>query len=123
MKIYFAHPVSDYGGSARQQEALQALGRRSGDIVNPDSPVHQAGYAMYGMTYFLKQIEECDELVYMTFSDGSIGAGVWKEIAHAHGLGKRVLRVQHGRFLSALLPMHVLTERQTGRKLKELGAR
>lgn len=87
MKIYFAHPVTDYG-SERQAEALSSLQkyyreqwpRTNLEIENPDHPHHQEGYNREGMDYFKKIVESCDRLAFMRFPDGSIGAGVGREI-------------------------------------------
>lgn len=87
MRIYLAHPVTDYG-TKRQADAIDALRKywaeeRSSkqlEIENPDQPHHQNGYELEGMAYFKKVVESCDRLAFMRFSDGSIGAGVGREI-------------------------------------------
>lgn len=86
-KIYFAHPVTDYG-TPRQAEAVAYLSRQW-QVVNPDDPHHQAGYAAEGMAYFERLAAGCDLLAFMRFPDGSIGAGVGKEIEAAKQAGVR----------------------------------
>jgi hypothetical protein len=91
MRIYFAHPITDYG-TERQARALAGLrahfvddlGRRHFEIENPDQPRHQIGYETGGMEYFKAIIEKCSHLAFMRFPDGSIGAGVGREILWAH---------------------------------------
>lgn len=87
MKIYLAHPITDYG-TERQSAAISALRkywaeehpRQPIEIENPDQPHHQEGYDREGMDYFKKVVESCDRLAFMRFPDGSIGAGVGREI-------------------------------------------
>lgn len=85
--IYFAHPITDYG-TERQAEAIAYLSR-DWKVVNPDHPDHQAGYAAEGMAYFERLAASCDVLAFMRFPDGSIGAGVGKEIEAAKQAGVR----------------------------------
>lgn len=85
--IYFAHPVTDYG-TERQSAAIAYLSEQW-EVVNPDSPEHQAGYAANGMAYFERLAASCDLLAFMRFPDGSIGAGVGKEIKAAQDAGVR----------------------------------
>lgn len=87
-RVYFAHPVSDFGTS-RQAAAIEAItafyaaiGQRI-QIINPDLPEHQEGYAKKGMPYFRDLVDTCNDLVFMRFPDGSIGAGVAQEIRWA----------------------------------------
>lgn len=90
MKLYFAHPITDYG-TERQARAMADLRRfwaeerprQPLEIENPDQPHHQAGYAEEGMAYFKKVVEACDMLAFMRFPDGAIGAGVGNEIRWA----------------------------------------
>lgn len=89
MKMYFAHPVTDYG-TERQAWALAGLKHhftedlgRPLTIENPDQPLHQAGYDAEGMDYFKRVVESCDSLAFMRFPNGAIGAGVGREIGWA----------------------------------------
>jgi hypothetical protein len=99
MKCYLAHPVTDYGGSERQQRALRAIVGEHIDPVNPDGRKHQRGYKKHGMNYFLKLVAECDLLAFMRFPNGSIGAGVAKEIAKARELGICIYDVSTGEMI------------------------
>ena len=86
-KIYFAHPITDYG-TQRQARAVAYL-ESQWEVVNPDKPEHQEGYKAEGMAYFERLAAGCDLLAFMRFPDGSIGAGVGKEIEAAKLAGVR----------------------------------
>jgi hypothetical protein len=91
--IYFARPTSLYDTPAdiRGYAALISAGYR---IVDPNTPLHQLGYKANGMSWFLSVIEdEADALAYMTYLDGSVGAGVAREILEAHLHGLPVFRI------------------------------
>lgn len=47
MKIYLAHPVSDYR-TPRQAKALTLVTAAGHTIENPDTPWHQDGYRQHG---------------------------------------------------------------------------
>lgn len=92
MNIYFAHPITDYG-TERQASAIAAIEEYLGDawqVENPDQPHHQVGYSEEGMLYFERLAASCDAIAFMRFPDGSIGAGVGKEIDAAQGSGRAV---------------------------------
>lgn len=79
-RVYFAHPVSDYGTSweaAAETAITKAL--PGCDLVNPNAPDHEAAYQARGMTYFLEVCAGCDAVVAAPFPDGNFGAGVGKE--------------------------------------------
>lgn len=82
MKIYLAHPVSDYG-SPQQAKMLALLAGAGHTVENPDAAWHQNGYRQHGMGYFTDLVETCDGLAFARFPDGTIGAGVAKEIERA----------------------------------------
>ena len=91
-KLYFAHPVSDYGGP-RQVAALRLFAEGRWAVVNPDTRAYQIGYAEEGMPYFLGLVEACDALAFLWFPDGAIGTGVGAEIAAAFAAGLWVAEV------------------------------
>lgn len=95
MKIYLAHPITDYGTS-RQAEAITHLARHGWQIESPDQPAHQEGYAANGMAYFEKLAADCDALAFMRFPNGAIGAGVGKEIEAAKQAGRPILEYFQG---------------------------
>ena len=78
-KIYFAHPVSQYGTKVESDtiKHLEDLGMK---IINPNEPEHCEAYETQGMQYFIDLCNKCDGCIYTTFENGAIGAGVAKEI-------------------------------------------
>lgn len=119
MKIYFAHPVTDYGGP-RQAAAIVMLERSGYVVENPDQPNHQAGYKLGGMDYFMRIVEGCDALAYLRFPDGSIGAGVGKEILAAQLAGIPVYDIGYGELTPDDDPAPVLSVDETRALLAEL---
>jgi hypothetical protein len=95
-RCYFAHPVTDYGGSTRQIESIDRLVAAGWSVVNPDHPDHQAGYRDHGMQHFLDAVGTCDALAFLRFPNGDVGAGVGKEIEEALRLGLPVYDVADG---------------------------
>lgn len=94
-RVYFAHPVSDYG-TARELDALAAIQREFPGwvIENPNTEAHAAAYRERGMEHFAEVVGSCQSLVAWPFEDGAMGAGVWKEIeaARANKIPVYVLR-------------------------------
>ena len=81
MYIYYAHPLSIYGTpqEKRDLELLAALGHT---VLNPNGPQHDAGYRAEGMAYFNRITEPCHGVFFRAFPDGSIPAGVAKELEY-----------------------------------------
>jgi hypothetical protein len=86
-RLYFGHPVNVYG-TELQKFLLDRIRRgfREWEIVNPDRPEHDGGYARYkretgnGMEYYKKEVlPRCHGGVFLPFSDGMWGAGVHLE--------------------------------------------
>jgi hypothetical protein len=79
MKVYFARPVSQYGNKQdeRDLEMLKELGFK---VVNPNKEALAKEYQNRGMDTYLDLVVECDLVVFRSFVDGKISAGVWKEI-------------------------------------------
>lgn len=122
MKCYLAHPVTDYGGSERQIRAIEAIESRDWEVVNPDKPWHQKEYRQHGMRYFLELVEDCDCLAFMRFPDGTIGAGVAKEIEKALQRRLMIYDVSRGDLLpqNDMMPDRVLSVEQTRAKIAGL---
>ena len=76
---YYAHPMSIYNTAqeTRDLEIIKALGF---EVLNPNGPEHDAGYKAKGMDYFDECTKDCTIIVFRAFPDGSIPAGVAKEI-------------------------------------------
>ena len=129
MKIYFAHPVTDYG-TERQAKAIAALERhwrenrrQPIEIENPDREHHQEGYAKRGMDYFKEVVESCWSLAFMRFPNGAIGAGVGREIEWALNRSGHVYEVfDGGIYLARDMPTPVLSVEDTRALLRELRA-
>ena len=92
-RLYFGHPISLYDDPL-EVELVAEIKRRFPDweIVNPNSPEHQAGYVAYektrkdedgkptGMGYFFECVlPTCDGGVHLAFRDGMFGKGVFGE--------------------------------------------
>jgi hypothetical protein len=84
-KIYYAHPVSLYN-TPQEERDLATLKYLWPDAViyNPNSHHDQQGYKEWGFNWFLDRVSDCDLLVFRSFPDGKIGAGVWKEVNWAN---------------------------------------
>jgi hypothetical protein len=119
MRIYFAHPITDYGGP-RQSTAIGMLERYGHVVENPDQPHHQVGYKLGGMDYFMRIVEGCDALAYLRFPDGSIGAGVGKEILAAQLAGIQVYDIGYGELTPDDDPRPVLTVEETRALIAEI---
>lgn len=130
MRLYFAHPVTDYG-TERQAAAIAALEtywreerpRQPLEIESPDQPHHQEGYAAHGMAYFKGIVESCWSLAFMRFPNGAIGAGMgreikWKIINHGPVYELFDGRVYH----VADMPTPVLTVEETRALIAEIRA-
>ena len=106
MKLYFAHPLSDYN----TQFEARVLGYLSAvepfnkyEIVNPTQQYHQHAYIMlreYGhggdevaFRYWTRLAGSCDALVFLRMPSGRVGAGVAKEICEALTHGQRLFEV------------------------------
>lgn len=120
MRIYFAHPVTDYG-TEREANAVAVLesywkesrGQRL-EIENPNQPHHQAGYVAGGMDYFKGVVDACWSLAFMRFPNGAIGAGVGREIRWAIINGKMIYEIFDGRIYQARsMPTPVLSVEDT----------
>lgn len=115
MRCYLAHPVTDYGGTARQRAAIAAIEAKGWKVENPDKPWHQSGYQAGGMGYFLDVVENCDALAFMRFPCGAIGAGVAKEVERALQRGMPVYDFCKGQLKPTgnMMPGPLLTVEET----------
>lgn len=115
MKIYYAHPITTYNTDSEGADLHDLARLGFSDVLNPNAPEHDAGYKQHGMEYFMGLVDECDALAYRAFPDGSIPAGVYKEMARAVSAGKPVFELQPSTY------QRVLTVADTRKKLIELG--
>lgn len=121
IKFYYAHPVCYY------DTVIEAyvVGRMKGcdlEVVNPNTPEHQEGYAREGMDYFLKICEECSGCVFQSFTDFTLGAGVAKEVESFLNRDLPVYHIMYGQFITVndLDNYKVLSIEETRNKDREI---
>ena len=131
MRIYYAHPISDYGTTHEQvvQRSISLMlpafiGGYEPWIVNPNEPLHQKGYEERGMDHFMDVIDGCDGCVFDSFPGGIIGSGVAMEVKRFLDQGKPVWGVVgafcgYGFQRISELPACVAT-RETTREMSKL---
>lgn len=123
MRVYFAHPVSDYG-TPRETAAAAVMEAVGWSVENPNQPHHQRGYDAGGMGYFEQIARACDGLAFMRFPNGAIGAGVGKEVGAALDASKPVYELFDGEVhLVTGMPTPVLSVAATRALLTELQRR
>jgi len=81
-KVYYAHPISIYD-TAQEKRDITLLEQMGFEILNPNTPEYDASYKKGGMDIFKEAVENCDMLAFRAFPDGSIPAGIAKEIEFA----------------------------------------
>lgn len=92
MKVYYAHPISIYNSPQEQRDLTLLLGL-SLEVLNPNSPEIEARYKAEGMALFEPLVKSCGALAFRAFLDGSIPAGVAKEIQWAREAGLPVFEL------------------------------
>jgi hypothetical protein len=109
-KLYFAHPMSSYG-SVDETKIVDTLQKQGFDVLNPGDAEHcgksktifndavretgnKNAAASIVMDYFMSVAAACDACVFLTFPDGSISAGVGKEVKRFLAEGKTVLEAK-----------------------------
>lgn len=113
MKAYYARPMSIYGTNQETRDKI-TVGHMGCEVLAfPD----QATIEKYGMEAFKPVVEQADVLFFRAFPDGSISAGVGKEIAWAQSSGIPVFE------LPRMLKQRTLSIDDTVEYLKELGQR
>lgn len=114
--VYYAHPISLYGTKQEQRDidTLEALGF---SVLNPNSAVHEAGYAEKGMQYFEELVSGCQALAFRAFPDGGIPAGIFKEVNAAKEKNIPVLE------LPSAMSRRSLSVDATREALREAGCR
>lgn len=120
MKIYFAHPINTFGTIVEQyvEQMIMSLYPES-DIINPALDEHQEGYRQHGMEYFEPIVKACHRVVVLPFPDGSIGAGMAKEIQWALDSNIRCIYIKFDiEEIFSLIGYDVMSVEQTRSKLK-----
>lgn len=96
--VYYAHPMSWYGTEPERAD-LQLLATEFETVINPGASDVKLAFSHWQhtpMEFFLNLVSTADALVYRTFTDGKIGAGVAQEILHALIHNKAIIRIYSG---------------------------
>lgn len=97
-RVYFAHPIVEYG-TDREWRALKEISRafKGYEVVNPGDQDWQASVMgairLLHMDFFDAVAAKCDALVFMSYADGKVGAGVYSEIQAAARAGRKIYEV------------------------------
>jgi len=113
--LYYAHCMAIYG-TPQEKRDIDLLESNNFGVYNPNSEFCQNGYSEYGMNFFRPIILACDGLVFRGNPDGSIPAGIAKEVAIA----------QEHRFILELpcgITRRTMSVEETREYLKESGQR
>lgn len=115
-KAYYARPLSLYGTPQedRDKATILALGFEPIEINKPEI---QVAAKDHGMAPFEVLVKQADALFFRAFIDGSIGAGIAKEIAWAEEGGMPVVE------LPGRINRRTLSVDDTRVLLRELGQR
>ena len=90
--FYFAHPTTMYDTGAERQLVARFQRSHPGvGVENPNQPQHGEGYAREGMDYFVHLCDRQDGVFYAPFADGTVGAGVAREVQSFLDRGAPVL--------------------------------
>ena len=123
LKAYYAHCLAIYGTAQEKRDvaAIEALGFV---CVNPNSPdiamefnVYKMAHPSHYMDFFQQFSEECDVIIFRALPDGTIPAGIDKEVSWFIALGKPVLE------LPSCMFRRTLTLDETRQYLSEVGQR
>lgn len=113
---YYARPINIYG-SKQDQRDIATITRCGFDPVDITAEDIQEKYASEGMSCFLEVVRGCDILFFRALPDGSIPAGVAKEIDEAQCQGIPVVE------LPSAISRRYLNVEQTRVYLQEVGFR
>jgi hypothetical protein len=122
MKVYYAHCIAIYNTPQEERDVHTLLGLGL-DVVNPNTPavdVEVKRLKSLGENYmsFFKDIVHCCEVfAFRALPDGSIPAGVAKELAWAVEADKLIIE------LPAAILRRVITLEATREYLHEVGQR
>ena len=101
--IYYAHCMADYGKAIEILDIgmLKNLGFK---VENPNTEKHskvvkkmqRAGKTSSEiMDYFIEVVDRCDAIAFRALPDGSLTAGVSKEINHMKELGRPIIELPY----------------------------
>ena len=110
-RLYFGHPINAYDTELEKFLLIRVAATfPDWEIVNPNSPVHSAGYKAEkqlsgnGMHYFLERVvPTCQTGVFLPFREGRFGMGVWSEASVLHQLNRPVWKISAQGILAPIL--------------------
>lgn len=117
MKAYYARCIGIDGTPqhARDIATIKAIGL---DLIVIDKEAADVGYKAFGMDFFLQMIrQQADVIVFRGTPEGSIPAGVMKEIEEGIKKGCPIIELPSG------LAMRGMSVEATRGYLKEIGQR
>lgn len=103
-RIYYAHPMSWYD-SLEEKNALEVISNyfKGCKIINPNNYEFRKRVKHCKkknvMEIFLHEVRNCDTIVFSSFKDGYLGAGVAREVLEAILHEKEIYRVK-GEFIN-----------------------
>lgn len=92
--FYFAHPVTMYDTPVERALEQRFRSQVGAAVENPNQPHHSEAYKTGGMDYFVKVCDSQDGVFFAPFSEGSLGAGVYKEVESFLKRGAPVFQYQ-----------------------------
>lgn len=115
---YYAHPITLYGTAQERLDEAQIATETGGQYVfNPNCESLQQAYAEEGFRVFLRAVLECKGLAFRSFDDGTIGAGVGKELTLALWAGMPVFRLPEWEIVHEV-PAGILSVEVTREKIR-----
>ena len=100
-KLYFGHPVNVYN-TPGEKRLCEIISREfpNAELENPNSLVHDEGYKKWkqekgsGMKYFFEEVlPKMSAGVFLPFSDGFFGKGVYGEAEQISNQGGKIFEV------------------------------
>lgn len=116
--IYYAHSIVLYN-TLQEERDIQLLERLGFEVYSPNNEEDAEGYKIFGMGHFrtLIQDHKIKSLAFRANTDGTINAGIAKEIGFARECGKSVIELPSG------ITRRTLNVEETREVLLEQGAR
>lgn len=114
--VYYAHVLSIYNTPQEERDEAD-ISTSFGFFINPNSKETQEKYIKEGWKTFEDLIDQCDGLVFRSLPDGSISAGVAKEIEYAKSKNKFIME------LPTITSRRILSIEDTREYLKLVGQR
>lgn len=116
MKVYYARPISIYN-TMQDERDIRMLELMGFEVNNPNKAELSERYKTEGIEAYLKLVRDSDIVAFRAFQDGSIGAGVYKEINEAMAHNKPVIE------LPTITSKRILSVEDTREYLRLIGFR